>query len=127
MVSPESGKPLNQQTEEIFRRHWDDLSETAREVLERLLEVSRYVPLPRPVVCEFAVDYDERDILEVLDHPLGSYLLSHMQSELPRLKNLTSWADVKVQDITKELLDRLSLRIAEREFKGKCELCKNWG
>ena len=118
---------MEQQAEEKFKRHQDDLAKTAGEVLYELRVLRRYVPLPKEVVCEFAVDYDERDFLEVLDHSQGEYLLSHMKSELPALQNLKSWADIKVNNITKEILDRLSLRIERREFEGRCEVCKDRG
>jgi len=117
---------MKQRTEKEFERHRDDLSKTAREVLEKLCELSRYVPLPKPVVCEFAVDYDERDFLDVLDNNEGNHLLEHMQSELLELQEMKSWADIKVNAITDELLDRLSRWIAGRDFEGTCDICREW-
>jgi len=98
--------------------HHKDLSETAKTLSEELLAIKRYSPWMEQTIGELAVDYDKPNFLEFLENPPARHLLSHMKAELPQLENLETWADLKVKDISQELLDRLSLRAERVDFQG---------
>jgi hypothetical protein len=108
-------------------QHRSELSEVANNISNRLREIRRYYYPTDEKVGELVIDYDQPKFLELLDDPQAKWLLSHMKAEFPYLKNLKTWADLRVKDITEELLDRLSLRAAKKEFKGSCEVCEDSG
>jgi hypothetical protein len=121
----EEQKQLAIHKEDILR-HLNELSEVANNISNRLREIRRYYTPTDEKVAELAVNYDEPELLELLDNPQAKWLLSHMKAEFSNLANLKTWADLRVKDITEELLDKLSLRAAKKEFKGSCEVCESW-
>lgn len=114
------------QREAKLREHWNDLAETAGEVLAVLRELSRYMPRASPVVVEFSVAFDERDFLDGLDNDRARQLLSHLQSRFPELRRLTRWTGLKLSDITPGLLEYIALQIERRQFDGACPVCAGW-
>jgi len=115
---------------EQLRQHQNDLCNTAQSLLDRLLQIYRYTPSSDMTLADILVGSDNPDDIDVLNafgHPQAEYLLSHLQSEeLPRLQDILSWIDLKVEDINDELLNTLSIRMSQRDFKGKCDVCKDW-
>jgi len=110
-----------------IRQHQDDLCHSAHAVLRELLKIHRYMETLTLTIADIYIgSNDPEDIkaLEAIDDPQARYLLAHLRSELPRLQNLSSWIDLRVDDIDDELLDRLSLRMSQHSFAGKCPVCE---
>jgi len=110
---------------EDISKHWDKLLGAAESLSEQLRSINRYMPKTDNMIGDIAVDYNKQEFLEFIDDPWANRLLSHMKAELPELQDLRGWADLKVKDITQELLNKLSLRADRREFKGKCKICED--
>jgi hypothetical protein len=106
------------------RKHQDELTATAIEVLAVLTEASRYVPRAGLVVVEFSVAFDESELFEAIDHERGNHLLEHIKEEFPELRRLKSWTGLKVEEITPALLQGIAHNIERWEFTGECDVCR---
>lgn len=105
------------------KTHEEELSEVAKTISEWLRKISRYLPPSDEMIGTLAVNADERGLLDLLDSPSAQYLLSHIKYELPAMENLKTWLDLKVKDITLELI-RIMATGARRGFKGTCDICR---
>jgi len=111
---------------EDWPKHCAELSETAKNLSVKLRHIHRYYPPTNEEIGELAVNYDDKELLEELDDPPARYLLSHIQADLPLLKNLKTWAYLKTKDISEDLLSALSMISRHERVRGKCEICKDW-
>ncbi len=111
---------------EDWPKHYAELSETAKNLSAKFRHLHRYYPPTDEEIGALAVNYDDKDFLEMIDDPSARYLLSHIQADLPLLKNLKTWAYLKTKDISEDLLTALSMISRHERVRGKCEICKDW-
>ena len=113
-----------------LEEHWKTLAEAAEDLAEQLRYIRRYSSEKNETIGNYAVDHSKRDdqpnVLEFWDDPPARSLLSHLKTELPKLLNLDRCDNLRVRDITKELLEILSAKAAQKEFQGKCKICEDW-
>lgn len=106
-----------------LEKHWKDLSKAAKRFSDKLKLVRRYTLMTEATIAEYGVEEKDFELLELLEDDYVRCLLPHMQEELPRLRYLNSWDDLRIRDITEELLETLFLRATQGEFKSKCKIC----
>lgn len=111
---------------EELKKHKARLASIAEELADSLKPYWPYIWLTDQTIAENAVENDDRTLVSVLKSLDAAWLFDHMKEELHILKNISSWKELKVKDITDDLLHTLSLRAARQEFPGKCEVCKDW-
>ena len=108
------------------KKHMKRLSEKTEEFIIGLKKLSRTAPGSPYSLLEMGVENDDFELLELLNDFHVKWMFFHMKDEIPALKVLSSWDDLKVKDITQELLGKLSFRVERGGFTGKCEVCKDW-
>ncbi|MCK5434586.1 MAG: hypothetical protein KAI42_04825 [Dehalococcoidales bacterium] len=111
---------------EELKKHKARLASIAEELADSLKPYWPYIWLTDQTIAKVAVENDDRTLVSVLKSLEAVWLFTHMKEELPILKNISSWGDLKVNDITDDLVHTLSLRAARKEFPGKCEVCKHY-
>ena len=111
---------------EELKKHKVRLASIAEELADSLKPYWPYIWLTDQTIAEVAVKNDDRTLVSVLKSLEAVWLFTHMKEELPILKNISSWGDLKVNDITDDLVYSLSFRAARKDFQGKCEVCKDW-
>ena len=109
-----------------WEKHWGDLAEASSKLVSNLRLLQRYVFLEGEHIGEIVINREDEDQIRVIDKFMLKCLLQHMQTELPTLTCLDDWSLLKVGDIDDELLHSLSLRAAQRFFKGRCEAWQEW-
>ena len=118
VIRKQFGKSLDPVQIELRKEHWVELATMARE-LERALRGARKYELVR------GEKIDEGRLRD-WDQFMLECLLAHVRFEKLPLNHLNSWYDVELTDVTDELLKILLVRAANKDFKGKCEVCKSW-
>jgi len=113
-------------TIERKKKHRDKLSEMTGIFVKALGEIHQATLGANYSLLEMGIENDDFRLLELLNDFHVKWMFSHMQADIPALENLVGWEDLKVKDITQELLRALSLRAERRDFQGKCEVCKDW-
>jgi hypothetical protein len=109
---------------ERFKRHWRRLSERAQELLDTLKTFSPYQE--SCTSTDFAVDYGDFDLDSLLTDFRSECLLSHIKAEMPELNDLSEWGDLIIDRINNKLLRVLGHWAEQKQFPGKCEVCKKW-
>jgi len=110
---------------EKLKIHMNKLALTAEELADSLKPYWPYTWPTDQTIAEVAVENDDRALVSILKSPEAEWLFAHMKEELPQLENINNWKDLKVNNITEDLVHRLSLRAAQKEFLGKCEVCQD--
>ena len=108
-------------------KHRNELAEAAKRLRNNLLPYFLYdwdISLIEAVVENEDADSDIVQQLQFDD--ATRYLFSHMKEEVTQLKDIDSWEAMKIGDITLGFLDLLSLRSKQKDFYGKCTVCKDW-
>ena len=108
------------------KKHWNRLSERAEEFASVLRSIRQSTLNTGKTIFEAGIDDDNKEILKSLDDFRTKCLLSHLQVEMPQLQILTNWDDLRVKDITEQLLVTLSLKAEQAMFRGTCEVCRDW-
>ena len=111
---------------EELKKHKARLASIAEELADSLKPYWPYIWLTDQTIAEVAVENDDRTLVSVLKSLEAAWLFTHVKEELPILKNISTWGDLKVNDITDDLVHTLSLRAARKDFRGKCEVCKHY-
>jgi hypothetical protein len=104
--------------------HVEDLSECAKKLV-KILET--YIGWPINYRVENILnDLKDFENLKFFENKMARGVLVHLaQSEdFPQLKQLDSWIDLKASDINESFLALISLKAANREFKGECDICR---
>jgi len=109
---------------ERLKRHWGRLSERAQELINNLKLFSPY--LESCTLTEFAVDNKDFDLDSLLTDFRSDCLLAHIKAEMPELNDLSEWGDLIIDRINNKLLRVLGHWAEQKQFLGKCEVCKNW-
>jgi len=118
-------KALEDSTNKNWQDHLDEISTAARELAESLkANYWPYTYTSKQVIAEDAVDYDNTDLVSLLNSLQIKWLFSHVKDEFPQLSGLTRWDDLRVCDIDENLVDTLIKKAARREFQGDCEICE---
>jgi len=119
-----AGLPERQHREHL-KQHYDELADDAQQ-LATILESNQLCEL-NSTILEIAVENDEYDVLKLLNKPILEWLLDHMKADkLPHIEKLDDWNNLRVRDITRQLIYKLYLRARTKEFMGVCEVCKDW-
>ncbi|MBN2239017.1 MAG: hypothetical protein JW712_04530 [Dehalococcoidales bacterium] len=105
------------------KRHWTRLADRAQEFLDKLKTYFPYVD--DYMLAEIAIDDEDYDLATLTEDSRSIYLLSHLKTDIPEIRNLESWSDLKINDIPK-LLPVLGLRAESQQFVGTCEVCEDW-
>lgn len=117
------GREISEEdSEEELKRHKEDLAQAAREVLRRLYT---YIPWDEGITIEdINLEKDDTEAIGFFTDKIIIGLFAHLQNDMPTLQKCKMWEELKVKDITTQLLDEISLKAANRDFHGKCEVCK---
>ena len=109
---------------ERLRRHEEDLCKVARKVYAELCECCAW---PADMTIEeINVERNDPKLVGLfLEKPVIG-LLAHLQTDIEDLKPFARWEDLTPDDITKDLLDSISMKAAKREFNGKCDICGDY-
>ena len=78
------------------------------------------------MVDDISLNQEDQERIEAIDQFIAKRLLTHLQAEIPELSHLNIWGQLKVRDITHELLDKLSTKAYRRAFQGTCDICQDW-
>ncbi|MFC1892848.1 tyrosine-type recombinase/integrase, partial [Chloroflexota bacterium] len=105
-------------------QHWADLSEAARKLVNNLNLVRRYELLSDEVLSEIVLSEEDTKKLETADAFLEQCLFDHVRSELQQLSHVKSWGQLRLEEITKELLAVLSAIAWGRIPIGTCAICR---
>ncbi|MFC1926225.1 hypothetical protein ACFLWV_00540 [Chloroflexota bacterium] len=109
--------------ERMKQNHWVDLADVARKLASNLRFAKMYVIEQDEKIGEIVIGKNLEDRIQEYDPFLGQCLFSHMQNEISQLKDLTAWSQLKVKDITDELLDKLKIASLRKIFSGQCSVC----
>ena len=107
-------------------KHWEDLSSALMKLVSNLKVCARYSLIPELAsltLLDINLSEKEQEQLLDIDSFLVRCLLSHVQAELPELKNVERWEHLRLEDLTDELLHKLSLIAYQKDFKGTCDIC----
>lgn len=89
-----------------FDEHQEDLSRTAKNLATRLSYIRQVArkDFTAELIGEIVID---KPFLPEVDQYLLSYLFSHIQSELPELKDIEGWGQLPIAGISDALLNYL--------------------
>lgn len=110
--------------EENLKKHKEDLVVVAKKVLNKL---NTYIIWnDNMLIGEINVEKNDLKTIGFLQDQLVIGLFTHLKHDIPELAPFSRWEDLRVKDITFELKNKISMKVARREFRGKCEVCKDW-
>lgn len=105
-------------------KHVEDLAQAAREVLRRLYT---YIPWNEDTTIEdINLEKDDVEATGFFTDKIIIGLFAHLQNDIQIFQKRKMWEELKVKNITAQLLDEISLKAANRDFHGRCEVCKDW-
>jgi len=125
----EAGKQIQKRKLDIagkYKEHEKGLVSTLQKLIENFRLAQRYGSVDGLPIEEIVVKEEDRNQLHSVESLLSRCLLSHIQLELPELRGIKDWGQLRPEDITDELLDKLSLMSYRRTFQGKCDICQGW-
>ncbi len=110
-----------------LREHYDGMSNVAKNLSDNLREMRAGVHDMNATIEEMTVENNKREFLLFLEGYDGKCLLTHTKAELPQLKNLNAWHDLRIREISNELLDKLVQRAIDRKYKyaTDCPACES--
>lgn len=111
---------------DAMKEHTKDLALALSQLINNLQIGQKYKWMQDEAINDIVVSQEEREQLEKIDQVLARCLLSHIQADLPELGHLKNWRQLRVGEITDELLHKLSVMRWQKEFKGTCEICQGW-
>lgn len=113
------------QTVELRRQqHFEKLASEADKLVHSLV-CTRAGEEIKDVALEDIMMTDE-DKQEYLYDSLERCLIDHIRDEVPELAGIKNSLQLRVMDITNELLDKLSVIAYRKTFRGTCRICKDW-
>ena len=128
--------PVEKKNDDIYRRgddssksvifiekHWKDLADVASQLVNNFRLVRKYADLNEEIIGEIWLDETEQEKLQKNDYFLSRCLLQHLQSEFPRIAWANSWDQLRLKEITEEIMDRLSAIAWGRIPCGTCLIC----
>jgi integrase/recombinase XerD len=104
-------------------QHWADLSEVARKLVNNLRLFRRYELWSGEMLSEIVLPEEDAKKLETADTFLGRCLFDHVRSETQQLAHVQNWGQLRLGEITEELLAVLSAIAWGRVPKGTCAVC----
>ena len=115
---------LEEDSEEELKRHKEDLAEVAKKVLDKL---NTYIVWDDNVLIgEINLEKDDLKMIGFFQDQLVIGLFTHLKHDLPELAPFSRWEDLRVKDITFELMNKISMKAARREFEDICKVCEIW-
>lgn len=107
--------------EENLKRHKEDLTKAARKVLNKL---NTYVVWDNSMLIdEINLENNDLETIGFFQDELVAGLFAHLKHDLSELAPFSRWEDLRVKDITFQLIKKISMKAARREFDGKCPAC----
>jgi len=113
-------------TAEKYKEHEKDLASALQTLVNNLRLVKRYGSVDGVPIDEIVLREEDEKRIQQVDPVLSGWLLSHIQVELPELRSVKRWGHLRPEDITDELLHKLSLISYRGDFRGTCERCRDW-
>ena len=105
----------------------EELSSTLLKLIENLKLVKRkYHGLSDWLIDDIALTEEEQKQLESYDSYMVKCLFTHLQSEVTELREIDNIGQLRVRNITDELLNGLSVIAYRRDFTGTCDICRDW-
>ena len=115
--------PITPRNSVDLRKHWDILNGVLSNLLGSL-KVAEEIETEKDVEFRnIVLNYFEQNGKAYVDDKHRRLLLEHLKNEIPELQEFDSWLDMTVNDLTYELLDKLTVINTRGTFKGKCEGC----
>jgi integrase/recombinase XerD len=106
-----------------IEQHWKDLADTAAKLVNNLEVVRKYIYLGEEHIMNIRGDEADREQLQETDEFLNRCLLQHLQEELPQLAGVNNWGELRLKELTKEVMDALSAISWGRIPGGSCPIC----
>ena len=128
--------PVEKEPEDIYRtdvessrgvisldQHWKDLADTAAKLGHNLNIARKYIYLGEELIMNISVEDTDRQQLRETDEFLNRCLLKHLQDELPQLARVNSWGQLRLKELSDEVMDALSAIAWGRIPSGSCSIC----
>jgi site-specific recombinase XerD len=108
-----------------LEKHWEDLAHVAGQLINDFRLIRKYKDLGEEIIREIWLDKTEQEQLQTRDYFLSRCLLQHLQSEFPRIAWANSWSQLRLNEITEEIIDALSAIAWGRIPSGTCSICNS--
>lgn len=107
-----------------MERHKEDLYQAARELLRKLDSYLLWDGIT--LIGKIIVEEENFETIIFFQDDITIGLFEHLKRDINELKPFNKWEELSLKVISIGLRKQISLKAIDRDFNGKCGLCKDW-